>query len=672
MFVIPSRFTVVDQFTGKVNLMKKSVSGFAAQAQRDFRKAGQGAFELGRTAGKVGLIAAAPLALATKAAADFEDKMSNVATLIDTNKESIGDMGNELLVLSKRLPVSIDDLTSSLYDVRSAGIPASKAMNTLEESSRLAVAGLSTASEATNITTSAINAFKKEGLTAAQTTDILFKTVKYGKTTVSEMSQAFGATAGTVQSAGVKLADFSAATAALTTVGTPAAQAQNQIRASIVALQKPTAEMAKIYKKLGVASEKELISREGSLVGAFTAVNKAGSEMGLNLAKAWSSTEAAAAVTSLTGATNKAYTDTLKDMTTGTNALSEAFDKQKGKSKAQLMLFKNNFQSLAITIGNALLPVLNSLIETVTPLIQGIGGWISRNKGLTKTIVFAAAAFSGLSLAISAGAFIMGTFQKAMAIGRIAMAAFNLVMSMNPIGAVVIAVTALVGVVYALSKAFSSVSTAESVANDVRERALDKTIDQRVEVIQLFNALRNTKAGTDAYAATLKKIDAIQPGLTEKYNLQAGALKNINAAEKELTANIMKRAEAEARAELLKESIKKGELIKQGNESPFWAKAVSLITGNKYTENFANAVSLSEEQNRQKILTKQIAQDQLDPTLNPELAKSKSTAREVSKSQIDMNLNINGLPDGATADAQVTKTKTNGMNVPKLTSTTGK
>ena len=80
--------------------------------------------------------------------------------------------------------------------------------------------------------------------------DILFKTVKAGKTTISELAQGFGATAPIVQAAGASLEDFQAATAALT-AGTPAAQAQTQIRAAMVALQKPTKEMSAIMHRLG-------------------------------------------------------------------------------------------------------------------------------------------------------------------------------------------------------------------------------------------------------------------------------------------------------------------------------------------------------------------------------------------------------------------------------------
>ena len=59
----------------------------------------------------------------------------------------------------------------------------------------------------------------------------------------------------------------------------------------------------------------------------------------------------------------------------------------------------------------------------------------------------------------------------------------------------------------------------------------------------------------------------MSPVIVKKYNLHAGALKNINQAEKDLTASIMKRAEAEARAEMIKEKIKASMQAKESGGS---------------------------------------------------------------------------------------------------------
>jgi TP901 family phage tail tape measure protein len=285
-FTIPAIFTAIDKLSGPIKKMEDSVSTFAARSERKFRKIGEASANISKNAFLVGAAIAIPLSLAANSAMKFEEKMSNVATLVDTNKENMQSMGEEVLSLATKLPIPIDELTTSLYDIRSAGISADKAMGVLETSGKLSAAGLATASEATNIMTSAINAFASENLTAGQISDTLFKTVKAGKTNLSQMAQAFGATAPIIQSAGVKLADFSAATAALTTVGTPAAQAQNQIRAAVISMQKPTEDMTKIFAKLGVKSGPELIKKTGGLVPAMEAIESQGKKMGLNMAKA--------------------------------------------------------------------------------------------------------------------------------------------------------------------------------------------------------------------------------------------------------------------------------------------------------------------------------------------------------------------------------------------------
>lgn len=444
-FTVPSIFTAVDKFSGPVKKMTSSVVRFgkkgdaaAAKLERRFRKISKGAANVARKTAILGLAIAAPLAIATKQAIDFEQQMSNVATLVDTNTESMQSMSQAVLDTATRVPVAIEDLTKGLFDVRSAGISASDAMNVLEISAKLSKAGLSSTAEATNIMTSAMNTFAKEGLSAAEISDLLFKTTKFGKTTIAELSQSFGATASIIESAGIKLADFQAATSALTTVGVPASQAQTQLRAAIVALQKPTAEMEKIFKRIGVTTEKELIKKFGSLGASFDVINKTATDMGINAAKAWSSVEAGAAVTSLVGATNEAYVDTLDNMVNGGNAVTEAFEKQLSTAASQVQLAKNNMQALSITVGTVLIPVVIDLIKKITPMIKKFSAWAKANPKMLSTIVKVVAGIAALSLIISG-------LSAVVSIATPIISAFGTVIAIagGPITLIVIAIVAL-------------------------------------------------------------------------------------------------------------------------------------------------------------------------------------------------------------------------------------
>jgi TP901 family phage tail tape measure protein len=628
--VIPAVFKAKDEMSKEIEKMQKGVAGFNAKMQA----AGKQSFAVGKKALVVGAMIAAPLVLAAKTAVDFEAKMSNVATLIDTNKESIAGIGDEVLAMSRKLPVSIDDLTSSLYDIRSAGIPAAQAMATLESASKLSVAGLSSVAEATNISTSAMNAFKSENLSVAQTNDILFKTVKYGKTTIAEMASGFGAVTSSALSANVSLAQLSASTAALTSVGVPTAQSQTMLKALFSEMARDSGKLADAYKKQTQGN----ISLDTTGKGYYETLQKLYESTGKNdtaFKNMFSSVEAGGAALSLITNASESYKSTLMAMTEGPEALSEAFDKQSKTGKAGLQVLKNNMESLSITVGNALLPVINNVVSSLAPLISQAANWIGRNKALVSTIVKVAAGAAALALGISAVSYSIGIYQKAAVVAKFAQMAWNVAMSANPIGLMIGTIAVLGTAIHKLYKAYGSVITSESVATDVRKKALEQTLDQRVEMTMLFNTLRKTKENTDEYRSALQKIEEIQPGITAKYNLQAKSLENISRAEKELAANIMKRAEAEVRAEMLKDSIR--EEMRLREEGPGFMNQLlgaalgsfGGVQGQVGMINYLHNKDISQEQSRQGILSNQIAAAEMSATTDEAAAKPLSQKIEL-------------------------------------------
>lgn len=386
--------------------MSRAITGAVNKSARQLRSLEYRTERFGQSAMTAGLAAGAALAYPAKQAAEFETLMSNVSTLVDTNIESIGKMGAQVLQIAERVPKPVNDVATALYDVRSAGVVAGEAMNVLEQSGRLAVAGLSTTNEAVNIMTSAYNAFREEGLSAHQIADLIFKTVKAGKTTVSELSQAFGANAGIVQTAGIRLADFQAATAALTQSGRPAAQAQNQIKAAVIALQKPTADLQKIFEGLNVETGKELIERSGSVGKAFINISNAADAMGINIATAVGRAEALAAVQDLSGSANAAYVSTLRDMVNGTAAVDEAFKKQMRTAQNQTQILKNQMTAMSVAIGSVLNPILIDYLEKdIKPIVAATRDWIQANPEATAQIVKLAAGFAAFSVVAGALSF---------------------------------------------------------------------------------------------------------------------------------------------------------------------------------------------------------------------------------------------------------------------------
>ena len=126
----------------------------------------------------------------------------------------------------------------------------------------------------------------------------------------------------------------------------------------------------------------------------------------------------------------------------------------------------------------------------------------------------------------------------------------------NPVGVVIAGVVALTAVVWGLNKALSKGNAQEQATEALRERTLENTINQRAEATALFQALRTAAQGSKAYNEALKKLEQIQPGITDQYGLQLKAIDKINEAEKQLISTIMKRAQAEAQAEIVREKAR--------------------------------------------------------------------------------------------------------------------
>lgn len=424
---VPTIFTAVDKLSSVVSRMGGSVTKFATNSQKKYanlarsaRAVSSSAMSVATSTGIIGAAIIAPLVIATKKAVDFEKQMGNVATLVDTSKESMSAMGTEVLKVFRKVPVPLEDLTHSLYQIRSAGVPAAQAMDVLNESARLAVTGLSTSAEATNALTSAINVFKDENLSALQISGAFFEAVKNGKTTMAQLSESFGATAPIIHAAGITLKDYLGAVSAMTVTGLPATQAMTEIRAAVIAMEKPSTRMAYIFGKLGVKSVQQLLTKYGDLGGAMSAIEEKGTSLGINMAKAWGKVNAIGAVTLLTGLSKNAYTANKGHMANGVTDLNSAYAGQLKTGAAQLELLKNNIQAFAITVGTKLLPVLTKLVDKLSPVIDGWISWIERNPKLTTGILKTVAAIGAFMLIVSPIAMIVSGIAKAIELWSVA------------------------------------------------------------------------------------------------------------------------------------------------------------------------------------------------------------------------------------------------------------
>ena len=327
--------------------------------------------KLANTAALAGTAIASAFAVkSVKAAIDFQKSMQNVATLIDTNVESMEEMGDAVKKVARGTSVPLEELTSSLYDIRSAGIDAGSAMDVLATAADLGVAGLGTAKEATDILTSSINSFGYESKDTNKVANILLKTVNAGKTTIAELAQSFGLVAPIASTAGISLEELSAATAALTTTGGKASVAQTQLKTAILAIQAPTDKLKELFKKAGIESGQLALENDG-LVETMNKIVKAADGDADALKKAMGSSEALSATLALTGNQAESFSGAMEDMEDKSDALKVAVDKQNETFDKQWGLLKNQLKTAMIDVGDVVLPRLTKSVEFLTEKFNG-------------------------------------------------------------------------------------------------------------------------------------------------------------------------------------------------------------------------------------------------------------------------------------------------------------
>ncbi len=339
----------VNGFNGKMKSADKSVSMFS-------------------TSMKTLVVSLGGLLILKKASAqiaNFEQRMVDVSTLLrgDATK-SIKIFEDGIKDLLGEVPKSADDLGASAYAIVSAGITdAAKALEILDASAKLAVAGLGSTEEATTLMVLASNNFRDSTLTAEEKANVLFKTVQAGITTVAELSQSFGQVAPLAVEAGISFEELQAATGALTQVNKSASISQNQIKASLISLGKPTKDAIKLFEKLGVKTFAELIESSGGYVNALQELKTASGANTQAFNKAIGSGEALSGVNALLGSQNEAFTAGLSDMTSGVDVLSEAFRKQQTSVKNIWQLIKNDLTVAVLDLGAAVLPTVKVLLN---------------------------------------------------------------------------------------------------------------------------------------------------------------------------------------------------------------------------------------------------------------------------------------------------------------------
>lgn len=406
-----------------------------------------------------------------KAAAQFEQVLSEIGKTANVSGDQLKGIGQDLLALSSRNRTNLGPkiLAEGVQDLVAQGLELKDAVASIESLGRVATATNSNLLDVTKTGFQLQNALKIRPVELKATFDALAFAGKQGAFELKDMAQFMPTIAAAAGSLGIKGKDGAVALASMMQMvrkdAPDAGQAATRLTDAMLKMTAPDA--VKNFKKFGVNIEQVLKNAKAKGVNPMEAaldqLQRVTGGDTFKLARIFGDKEAKLALMSLMKY-RKEYEKLKADA--GGTAAAGTVDKDYQRSLATfqgtLASFQNSTQRLGIAVGTALLPPMTKLAEIITPVVEGIADFGSKNPALMTGIVLVGGALAGLVLALPAivaiGSAIKTVWLAFQAANLAGLIAGWLPAILSPAGLIVAAIAGIAVAAFLIIKNWQSIS----------------------------------------------------------------------------------------------------------------------------------------------------------------------------------------------------------------------
>jgi len=379
----PLMITIGVNTTALTNATKQ-MQLFAASTTSAMNSANASVLKFGNTMTKVGkgmtTSLSLPLALvgggALKMSADFEYSLAMIEGLVGIAREQVQAWGEDLKKLAVEFGVGPAKLADALYFVTSSGIRGAEAMEIVTMSAKASATGLGEVKVIADAVSSAVNAYGKANLSAAQATDILVAAVREGKGEADEFAHAIGKVIPAASIMGVSFDQTLAAMAAMTRIGTDAGTSAIQLRQMLNSLQKPSVEAESQMALMGTSAAqlRKIVKDQGLLKGMQTILDLTDSWGSTIASKIFPNIRAMTGFWAQMGANAEDTAEIFKKLANATGDLDRAFgpasDTLKFKWNQLVVQAQVLMVELGDTIKTSIIPIFEGLMKKMANLIN--------------------------------------------------------------------------------------------------------------------------------------------------------------------------------------------------------------------------------------------------------------------------------------------------------------
>ncbi len=398
---------------------------------------GESLQNFGKTASlKATLPIAGALGYAAKQAIDFEKEMANLDKLADLGgmgSKQFKEMGSEILKMSRTIPMSATGLAQIAQQGASLGVAQKDLKGFVAATAQMATAFDMTAEQAGKAIGTLRNVYSLDAKGGVKETmalgDVVNALGDNMSATEPGIIDAMARIGGASRNFGFSAKQAAALSAAVISMGNApevAATAINSWLPSLQTASKQTPKFQAALKSMGMDAKqlerdigKDAPAAFQKFVGAIGKLKPAARAAALkDMFGSGSDASILASMANDTTQLAKAFGLVAK---TKPGGVLETFKKNSATTANQMQLLKNNVNEVAITLGAALLPPLNSLISKISPMVQGFANFAQANP----KVVEMGLALAGIAAAAGPVAFAIGGMVKGFGALQMGVAAFK-------------------------------------------------------------------------------------------------------------------------------------------------------------------------------------------------------------------------------------------------------
>ncbi|UXN05268.1 phage tail tape measure protein [Bartonella sp. HY761] len=400
---------LIDQASAPARIIGATLGRLQASQQRTSAAlaASQGAM-LGAAAAGFGLYQA--LSKPTQAAIAFEGALEDIAQKVDVPISQLQELGKEVRAVARATTLSAQEAASGIDVLAGMGASREDAMKLMDPIGKAATAYNAEVSDLAQAGYAALSNLKVPADQFAKALDAMAQAGKAGAFELKDMAQYFPTLGAAYQGLGQTgvpaVADLSAALQIVRKGTGDSASAATNLANIMQKMQAP--QTVKAFRKMGVNLEKELkvAAKKGmtpiEAIAEITNRTLKGdmSKLGYLFADAQVQQGLRPLLQNI-----DEYRKIRKEAMEAQGVVEEDYQRRLKTGAAAAKRFGLAFESISITIGNILLPVLADLADKLVPIINSIADFAEANPELTRNIILATSAFVAFRVAATAARF---------------------------------------------------------------------------------------------------------------------------------------------------------------------------------------------------------------------------------------------------------------------------